>query len=339
MNSSVQISLSNLAAGSYDVIAAYNGDTYHAPSLSNVVVQVVQPLPTAINDAAGALENHPVTSRVLANDLDPAGGGLTVTQVGQPVHGAAQIAAGNQGVTYTPDPGYNGVDSFTYTATDMNGATDDALVTVVVAPASQADTPEQVATTNPSLTGTAHFTSAVATVAVALPARFYTGLLTDKDALFVSYTPIVTPTEHTQNPPGNLKFGNLEFDMGLYLNDQHLDGYQFAVPLTMTISYAPALLEDLDEASLTLSYWDGKQWSASGIEVLRLDLVNHVLIVSLAHFSDYAFFVEAPGGAHLYLPGLYRVEEGANAAPQRTPAPRASPFAAPEQIFLPQMQR
>ncbi|MBK8049126.1 MAG: Ig-like domain repeat protein [Anaerolineales bacterium] len=41
VNGSIQLAISTLEAGNYDVTAAYSGDTYHEPSVSNLVVQVV----------------------------------------------------------------------------------------------------------------------------------------------------------------------------------------------------------------------------------------------------------------------------------------------------------
>lgn len=87
--------------------------------------------PVANDDTATTAEDTPVTISVLSNDLDPDGGALTVIAVVQPAHGQATINAGTT-ITYTPDPGFNGTDSFAYTARDPNGDTDAATVTVSV---------------------------------------------------------------------------------------------------------------------------------------------------------------------------------------------------------------
>ncbi|MCB0048655.1 MAG: cadherin-like domain-containing protein, partial [Caldilinea sp.] len=67
-----------------------------------------------------------------ANDVDPAGGGLVISAVTQPASGNVAIDSGAKRVTYTPDPAFTGLVAFTYTARDIYGITDDALVAVVV---------------------------------------------------------------------------------------------------------------------------------------------------------------------------------------------------------------
>ncbi|MEA2283950.1 MAG: hypothetical protein QOK21_4560, partial [Solirubrobacteraceae bacterium] len=98
--------------------------------------------PVANDDSYSAIGNVTLTvpagSGVLANDSDdqPLGGGAGQTHVG------AYDATGTNGghiamnpdgsFTYTSAPGFNGFDSFTYTLTDSDGATDTATVHVSV---------------------------------------------------------------------------------------------------------------------------------------------------------------------------------------------------------------
>ncbi|MBN2147183.1 MAG: cadherin-like domain-containing protein, partial [Anaerolineales bacterium] len=74
---------------------------------------------------------------VLSNDSDSNLDPLVVTAVGAPAHGAAQDNDLN--VLYTPDPGYGGTDTFTYTITDGNGGYNTAQVTVIIPAAPIAD--------------------------------------------------------------------------------------------------------------------------------------------------------------------------------------------------------
>ena len=86
----------------------------------------VQPGLTANDDFALTQPNTPVTIAVLANDSGATG----VTAVSAPSNGTA-VLSGNQ-VIYTPNPGFTGIDTFTYTATDGTGGTDVATVQVNV---------------------------------------------------------------------------------------------------------------------------------------------------------------------------------------------------------------
>jgi hypothetical protein len=73
------------------------------------------------------------TVDVLANDRDPDHDPLKVAAVTQPAHGTAKHTSG--AVSYSPDAGYHGSDSFRYTVSDGRGGTDTATVTVTVTPA------------------------------------------------------------------------------------------------------------------------------------------------------------------------------------------------------------
>jgi hypothetical protein len=88
----------------------------------------VEPI-VAVDDAAATNEDTPILIDVLAND---GGVGIEVVSVGTPANGSAAINAGG-GVTYTPNPDFNGTDAFTYTIEDDSGAQATATVTVTVA--------------------------------------------------------------------------------------------------------------------------------------------------------------------------------------------------------------
>jgi chitodextrinase len=88
-------------------------------------------VPVARDDSASTNKNTAVTIGVLANDTDPDGDNLTVAITEEPLNGTATRNADDT-VTYTPDPGFVGYDSFRYSASDGKGGTSIARVIVRV---------------------------------------------------------------------------------------------------------------------------------------------------------------------------------------------------------------
>lgn len=84
--------------------------------------------PQAVNDTA-ATRRLSILIPVLANDSDPDGDPLTITQVTAPRVGTATIEAGR--IRYTPPRSWSGSVSFDYTVSDGRGGTATARVTVI----------------------------------------------------------------------------------------------------------------------------------------------------------------------------------------------------------------
>lgn len=87
--------------------------------------------PMAASDGAPTALNTAVTINVLSNDSDLNGDLLTITYVGTPAHGTA-VKVNSTSIQYTPNTGYSGADSFTYTISDGNGGSDTGTVYVIV---------------------------------------------------------------------------------------------------------------------------------------------------------------------------------------------------------------
>jgi hypothetical protein len=68
---------------------------------------------------------------LLANDSDPEGGPLSVTDAGDPQNGTRELTGGG-GFTYTPNPGFVGTDQFMYVVTDQGNESSTAIVTIEV---------------------------------------------------------------------------------------------------------------------------------------------------------------------------------------------------------------
>jgi PKD repeat protein/sugar lactone lactonase YvrE len=86
--------------------------------------------PVAVDDTATIDEDTPAGIAVLANDSDPDGDPLTITEITQPSHGTATI--NGVSVDYAPAQDYNGSDSFAYTVSDEAGETATATVSITV---------------------------------------------------------------------------------------------------------------------------------------------------------------------------------------------------------------
>lgn len=107
-------------------------------STATVTIDVL-PVMDILDDIAATQENIPVTIDVLANDNDiPSLGTMTATS---PTNGS--VVVNNNGtpgdpsdndITYTPDFGFLGADSFTYTVCDDLGTCSSATVTIMVNP-------------------------------------------------------------------------------------------------------------------------------------------------------------------------------------------------------------
>ena len=101
-----------------------------ATATVTVTVNPVNDPPAAVDDKANGYENAPATIDVLANDSDVEGDVLHVQSVTAPNNGSAAIAADGT-ITYTPNTGFIGTDSFQYIASDGE-ATATATVTITV---------------------------------------------------------------------------------------------------------------------------------------------------------------------------------------------------------------
>ena len=106
---------------------------------ATVTVTVGDVTPLAVDDRATTDIDTPVAVDVLANDSDPNGDPLTIVSTTAPANGGVVVEdAGTPAdpsddfVTYTPNPGFEGVDTFTYTIQDPDGNQDTATVTVIV---------------------------------------------------------------------------------------------------------------------------------------------------------------------------------------------------------------
>jgi len=125
--------------------AVYSGQTlgggYGSSSDSSAVsagdnpdVLVTNAPPVAVNDTAATLQNVPVAVAVLDNDWDPDDNidPASVTVVTPPGHGSIDGVSAAGVITYAPDAGYAGADTFRYEVCDTVGQCSRADVSMTV---------------------------------------------------------------------------------------------------------------------------------------------------------------------------------------------------------------
>ena len=116
--------------GSNDFILGCTG----SPSQVQLVLQIGQnTAPTANVDSYSTDEDTPLTvpaTGVLGNDADGESDPLTAVLVSNPSHASGFSINGDGSFNYTPQPDFNGTDSFSYKAND--GQADSGVVTVTI---------------------------------------------------------------------------------------------------------------------------------------------------------------------------------------------------------------
>jgi hypothetical protein len=106
--------------------------TSNTPATVSITVDPVDDAPVAVADSATVDQDSGANAiDVLANDTDLDGGAKSIAAVTQGAHGSVTIA--DSGVTYRPDAGYFGADSFSYTLDGGSVATVAVTVNQVVA--------------------------------------------------------------------------------------------------------------------------------------------------------------------------------------------------------------
>ncbi len=110
------------------------------PSLCDTAEVVItvsnDPLPpVAVNDNESTDENTPVNIDLLNNDSDPQGDSINVTYTfGGPNNGSVYVDPLTGVATYTPDPVFNGVDTFNYIICNTSLLCDTATVYITINP-------------------------------------------------------------------------------------------------------------------------------------------------------------------------------------------------------------
>jgi glucose/arabinose dehydrogenase len=129
-NRTVTISPAGDKYGLAMITLTVNDGLASVSSSFTLTVTSVNDPPLAQTDAATTEEGLPVMLDVLINDSDPESDTLSIASITQPANGAA--THDGAAVTYSPNPGYSGVDTLTYTIEDGHDGTDTATITITI---------------------------------------------------------------------------------------------------------------------------------------------------------------------------------------------------------------
>ncbi len=126
---SVDYSVNDLTLGGY----VYDIGANEAAASVTVLKPAPNLLPTAVDDSFSTPVDTPLSDNLMAND-DPGDAPASVTAFDATSSAgfAVSVTSGTGDFSYTPNGGYEGLDSFGYTITDSNGDSDSATVNITV---------------------------------------------------------------------------------------------------------------------------------------------------------------------------------------------------------------
>ena len=116
--------------GTRDLILEFSGTRFSVNWFQFTTDTPVNVAPEAVNDKIDVYVNTPLTFDPTLNDIDFNNNIAALTAVGTPSKGQAALSGTT--ITYTPNPGFVGTDSFTYTVRDAQNLTSTATVNVNV---------------------------------------------------------------------------------------------------------------------------------------------------------------------------------------------------------------
>jgi large repetitive protein len=124
----------------FKYVAYDNSFGISAPTTVTITVNSVADAPIAVDDAFSQFEDQPIVfdfGTVLGNDSDADGDALSAVLVSGPSHGSLSFHADGTFV-YVPNANFNGIDTFTYRASDGTLLSNLATVTIEMLPVADA---------------------------------------------------------------------------------------------------------------------------------------------------------------------------------------------------------
>ena len=148
----------NGATATYTPNADYNGtDSFSfqvtdsdgltsTAAVVTITITAVNDVPVATAASVTTIEDIAVDIGLIASDVEDVSGSLTYTVTSEPSNGT--VVVNGTTATYTPNSDYNGVDSFSFEATDSEGATSTvAVVTITITAVNDAPVANAVSVT------------------------------------------------------------------------------------------------------------------------------------------------------------------------------------------------
>jgi hypothetical protein len=122
-------------------LGSWPGDKHILVDLNGLDIDFpTNEFPQAGADTATTAEGTPITINVLANDSDADGDTLSITGTTDPSHGSISITDDDR-ILYTPEAGYTGEDTFSYSVSDGNGGEASASISINVTSDDNEDPP------------------------------------------------------------------------------------------------------------------------------------------------------------------------------------------------------
>jgi len=136
------------------------------------------------------------------------------------------------------------------------------------------------------------------TITFTSPAGTSTTVSVPKGAVSETITLRYSPRTDAADAPYGMEFAGQAFALDALREGTTLDGFTFAQPVTVTVTYTDAQVQDVVEDTLALYVWDGSAWVDATTTcqptapVVREPEAN-ALHVPVCHLSEFALFGEA----------------------------------------------
>ncbi len=312
---------------SYQPEANYNGPDSFSYTIGDgaggtatatvaVTVTSVNDAPSANDDTFSVVSGSNGNSlTVLSNDsaAPDVGETLTVSLVGTPQNGTATISPGNTRISYTPTPGYDGADTFTYTIIDgVNGLTATATVTinvdlVITRPVNTLPGPQSL-DEDTTLFFLVNNAISVSDDGTQLTVRIQ---VSNGGTFGLSTVSGLTFSGGTTNNSSNLTFAGTVTALNTALNGaRYIPAANFHGAATITINTSDNGQSDLDTLTLSVAPWNDAPVITvpSGIQVATEDVPRlfNTISISDVDLSGAAMLVAltANNGTTVSLPSI-----------------------------------